>query len=167
MPVNLYETLFLLDSTKLSADPDGVRGQLHATLERYGGEVAISRPWDDRKLTYPIRKQKKGSFHIVYYRIESTKQADLERDFKLNESLLRHLTMVIDPKWADAVMDVAHNDHGAAFAVRGMREEAAPGDVTPNIGDNIPTEGEAVNAAIAGRRPPRREPAPAAAEKPE
>ena len=40
MPVRLYETLFLLDSTKVSADADAARATLHAILEKHGGEIA-------------------------------------------------------------------------------------------------------------------------------
>jgi small subunit ribosomal protein S6 len=156
MPVQLYETLFLLDSAKLAAEPDAVKGQLHTLLEKFGGHIEVSRPWDDRKLSYPIKKQKKGSYYIVYYRIDSLKQADIERDLKLNENLLRHMTLVVDPKWADTVLDVARNDHAAAFAIRGMQDETAPGDMSPTLGENVP-EGEAVTAATGGRRP-RREP---------
>ena len=47
MPVNTYETLFLLDSNKLAAEPDAVKGALHAAVERHGGRVEVGRPWDD------------------------------------------------------------------------------------------------------------------------
>ena len=164
MPVELYETLFILDSTKLSAEPDAVKAQLHATLERYGAEILVSRPWDDRKLTYPIKKQKKGAYHAIYYKVESTKQREIERDYSINESVLRLLTSHIDPKWADAMMDVAKNDTAAAFALRGMHDEVAPGEgVSPNLADGLPM-GEAVAAATGGRRPHRRDAGP---EKPE
>src|SRR6478609_9737024 len=101
MPTQTYETLFLLDPTKVSADADGVKNQLHALIERHGGHIEVSRPWDyNHKLAYPIGKSKKGSFHIVYYTFESTRQAELERDFQLQEGLiLRQLTSKIDPKW--------------------------------------------------------------------
>jgi ribosomal protein S6 len=46
MPVQTYETLLLLDPTKVSADADGVKQQVHHILERHGAEVLISRPWD-------------------------------------------------------------------------------------------------------------------------
>lgn len=164
MPVELYETLFLLDSTKLAAEPDAVRGGLHATLEKHGGAVEVSRPWDDRKLAYPIKKQKKGSYHIVYYKMESRRQGELDRDLKLNENILRYMTVHVDPKWAEAIMDVAKNDTAAAFALRGMHDEAAPGEgVSPNLADGLPM-GEAVAAATGGRRPQRRDAGP---EKPE
>jgi small subunit ribosomal protein S6 len=125
MPVNNYETLFLLDSTKVAADADGVKTQLHHLLEKHGGQVTISRPWDyNHKLAYPIKKQKKGAFHIVYYTMESTKQIEMEKDLKLVEVVLRHLTSVLDPKWLEAIMEVARDDGSNGFAVRGMQDEA-------------------------------------------
>src|SRR5262245_16030314 len=103
MPVVTYETMFLLDSNKVSADADGIKNQIHHILERHGGQVIVSRPWDyNHKLTYPIGKQKKGAFHIIYYTLESTKQSELERDFALQEGLiLRQLTSKLDPKWKE------------------------------------------------------------------
>jgi small subunit ribosomal protein S6 len=117
MPNKLYETLFLLDPTKVSADADGVKNQLHTIIERHGGHIEVSRPWDyNHKLSYPIGKQKKGSYHIVYYTLESTKQAELERDFALSQEgvVLRQMTSRIDPKWQEEIMKVAREDGGAA-----------------------------------------------------
>jgi len=153
MPVELYESLFLLDSAKLAAEPDAVKAQLAATLEKHGGKIEVARPWDDRKLAYPIKKQKKGSYYIVYYRMESRKQHDLDRDLKLNENILRYLTSHIDPKWVDAFMDSAKNDTAPAFAIRGLQDESASTDISPNLGEGM--EGEAVAAATAARRPRR------------
>jgi len=125
MPVNMYETLFLLDSTKVSSDADNARQQVHHVLERHGAKIEVSRPWDyNHKLAYPIGKQKKGSFHIVYYTMESTSQAALERDIALAEGLiLRQMTLKIDPKWQDVILGVAREDTQNGFAVRGMQEE--------------------------------------------
>ncbi len=125
MPTQTYETLFLLDPTKVSADAEAVKTQLHTLIERHGGHIEISRPWDyNHKLTYPIGKSKKGSFHIVYYTFESTKQAELERDFALQEGLiLRQLTSKIDPKWKDEMLQVAREDTSVGFALRGMQDE--------------------------------------------
>jgi len=129
MPVVTYETMFLLDSTKVSSDAEGTKQQIHHLLERHGGQVVISRPWDyNHKLSYPISKQKKGAFHIIYYTMESTHQAALERDFALAEGLiLRQLTLKIDPKWHDTILGVARDDAGNGFAVRGMQDEGGSG----------------------------------------
>jgi ribosomal protein S6 len=119
--------MFLLDPNKVSTDAEGAKQQLHHVLERHGASIIVSRPWDyNHKLSYLINKQKKGSFHIVYYTMESTKQRELERDFALQEGLiLRQLTLKIDPKWQDIVLGIAKEETGNGFAVRGMRDEAA------------------------------------------
>jgi small subunit ribosomal protein S6 len=123
MPVVTYETMFLLDPNKASTDAEGTKLQIHHILERHGATVVVSRPWDyNHKLSYPIGKQKKGAFHIVYYTMESTKQGELERDFALQEGLvLRSLTLKLDPKWQEAILQVAREDGS-----RGVGAEVAP-----------------------------------------
>ena len=150
MPVELYETMFLFDATKLAADPDTVRAGVHAILEKQGATVEVSRPWDDRKLAYPIKKQKKGVFHIIYYRVESTKQSELDRDFRLNENLLRYMTIHVDAKWSEAMLDVAKNDQSVAFALRGMQEDTTGADMQPNYGDGM--DGPPAMEGGSGRR---------------
>ena len=62
----------------------------------------------------------------MYYTLESTKQAELERDFALQEGLiLRQLTSKLDPKWKEEILKVAREDGGNGFALRGMQDEAA------------------------------------------
>jgi small subunit ribosomal protein S6 len=165
MAIQTYETLFLLDPTKVSADAEGVKTQLHHIIERHGGHVEISRPWDyNHKLTYPIGKQKKGSFHIVYYTFESTKQQELERDFALQEGLiLRQLTSKLDPKWKEEILKVAREDGGNGFALRGMMDEQTvqtdpaaiggePGMLGGDEGGPPPREGGGGGGPRRGRR---------------
>ncbi len=149
MPVTTYETMFLLDSNKVSSDAEGAKQQIHHLLERHGGQVVISRPWDyNHKLSYPISKQKKGAFHIVYYTLESTHQSALERDFALAEGLiLRQLTLKIDPKWNEAILAVARDDSGNGFAVRGMQEEAGAGS---GMGDGMMGMGMGMDGDMMG-----------------
>lgn len=140
MPVRLYETLFLLDSNKVASEPDASKAAVHGVLEKHGCEILVSRPWDDnRKLIYPIKKHKKGYYHIIYYRTESTNQDGIEADYRIVDIVLRHLTSAIDPKWEDTMLDVARNDQSEAFAYRGMQDDTAPTDITPNLG---PMDGE-------------------------
>jgi small subunit ribosomal protein S6 len=164
MPKASYETLFLLDPTKVSSDAEAVKAQVHHILERHGATIEVSRPWDyNHKLSYPIEKQKKGSFHIVYYTLESTKQSELENDFRLApETILRHMTLKIDPKWYDIILGVAKEDGGNGFAVRGMQDEAAVTTDPSGLGDGLGDEMAGVGGG--GRRGGRRFDGP---EKPE
>lgn len=125
MAIVLYETLYAFDSTRMSAEGDAIRLALRNNLEKYGAEIVVERPWDENgKLAYPINKQKKAYFYIVYYKMESTKQSELEGDLRLNENLLRHMTIHVDPKWAESVLDTAKSD-GFRFAIKGMQDDSA------------------------------------------
>ncbi len=150
MPVNSYECLFLLDPTKTAADMDGVKGQLHATMEKYGAEVLASRKWDDRKLAYPIGGQKKGVYHLAYFKADSLKMSEMDHDFRLNENILRHMISHIDPKWDEDMLAVAKDDH--RFALQIMHDEGPEGGGIPLAG--APNEGEEGER----RRGPRRSP---------
>ena len=163
MPVETYETLLMLDATKVAADAEAVKQQVHHILERHGATITISREWNyNQKLAYPISKQKKGAFHIVYYTMESTNQNGLERDFKLAEGvIMRQMTLHVDPKWADAILGAARDDHGKEFAVRGMQEEtsvttdpsAIGGDIPPGLGMGMDEGGDRGGPRGRGRRP--------------
>ena len=160
MAIVLYETLYAFDSTRMSAEGDAIRLALRNNLEKYGAEIVVERPWDENgKLAYPINKQKKAYFYIVYYKMESTKQLELEGDLRLNENLIRHMTIHVDPKWSETVMDTAKSD-GFRFAIKGMQDDSAA--LGEGIISNDPlARGEVpelAGAAPSGPRPrPRRE----------
>ena len=72
MPAAVYECMFLLDTNKVAGDVPGAAKQLHTILEKNNAEILASRPWDERRLAYPIRENnvvhKKGLFYLTYFR---------------------------------------------------------------------------------------------------
>jgi small subunit ribosomal protein S6 len=157
MPVNSYECLFLLDPTKTASDLDGVRAQLHQTLEKHGAEILASRKWDDRKLAYPIRGHKKGLYYLTYFKADSKKISEMELDFRLSEIILRHMVSVIDPKWNNEMLTVAQDEH--RFALQLMHDESPEGGggSAPAGPAGPPAEG-AAPAGEGGEDRPRRGP---------
>ena len=150
MPVELYETMVLFDASKITVDNDGIRAGVATLIEKMGGKIEIQRPWDDRRIAYPIQKQKKGAYHIYYYTMESRQLPELEREHKLNENILRFMTNRIERKWADAMLDVAKNEQGNGFALRGMHDDAPVAD------SNLAGIGEGPILDAIDMPPPRR-----------
>jgi small subunit ribosomal protein S6 len=111
--------MFLLDTNKVAGDVPGAAKQLQALLERNHAEVLASRPWDERRLAYPIRKNnvahKKGLYYLTYFRTEGKNLPALERDFQLSELILRSLILHVDPKLVDVMLQLAHDEHAVAF----------------------------------------------------
>src|SRR6516162_5061840 len=115
MPVSTYECMFLLDTTKVAGDVPAAAQQLHAILERHHAEILASRPWDERRLAYPIKGHKKGLYYLVYVRTEGKNIVGVEHDVALNEMILRLLVVRVDRKLEEAVLDVARDEHAVAL----------------------------------------------------
>lgn len=115
MPANVYECMFILDTNKVAGDQTAVAKQLHTILERNNAEVLASRPWAEQKLAYPINNHKKGLYYLTYFRTEGKNLATIERDFALNEAILRNLIVRIDPKLTDVMLTLAHDERAMAL----------------------------------------------------
>jgi small subunit ribosomal protein S6 len=103
---NVYESLFILDPNRYARDPSGVAGSLTAMVERVAGQVLASRLWNEQKLAYPINGHRKGTYWLTYCRMDSERLAEFHRACRLNENILRNLTLKVDGRLVDAF--VAH-----------------------------------------------------------
>lgn len=88
-----YEGMFLLDSNRYAANPQGVSGEVLALLERVGAKVLATRPWQDGKLSYAIDGNRKGLHFLVYFTLDSKHLTEIDRLVKFNESILRHMVI--------------------------------------------------------------------------
>src|SRR5438552_8053938 len=132
MPANVYECMFLLDPTRIAGDIPGATKQLHTILEKNQAEILASRPWDERRLAYPVHGQKKGLYYLTYFRTEGKNLLNLEKDLALNETILRQLILRIDAKHVDTLLAIARDEHALALQ---MAPESA-GDSYDNRGDD-------------------------------
>jgi small subunit ribosomal protein S6 len=124
--------MFLLDTSKVGGDVPAAAQQLHTILERNQAEVLASRPWEERRLAYPVRGQKKGLYYLIYFRAEGKALAGIERDCALNEMILRQMVLKVDPKLEETMLALARDEH--ALALKTVTAE--PGEE----GDDEPPE---------------------------
>jgi small subunit ribosomal protein S6 len=145
MPANVYECMFLLDPNKVAGDVPAAAKQLHGLMERHQAEVLASRPWDERRLSYSVGSHKKGLYYLTYFRTEGKNVSPLEGDFRLNEMILRHLIIKVDPKLESIMLAVARDEH--AMHLQSVTEDAV--DDIEGLGGDGGDRGH--------RRPPRRD----------
>jgi len=125
---NVYEGLFILDPNRYGHDPDGVSGQIPALIEKFGGEILVSRLWEERRLAYPIKGQRKGTYWLIYFRLDANQLIDVKNQCLINDNLLRGLFLKVDPRIVDALVE-----HARSAPVVTISEEAAAAPVADKI----------------------------------
>jgi small subunit ribosomal protein S6 len=78
-----------VDDAGIEREIEGVR---KAVADSRGELVGVHK-WGRRKLAYPIRKVHEGYYVIVRFKSEAELLPVLDRRYRLNESVLRHLTV--------------------------------------------------------------------------
>src|SRR5437660_12922976 len=149
MPANVYECMFLLDTNKVAGDVATATKQIHGILERNNAEILASRPWDERRLAFPIKGHKKGLYYLTYFKAEGQELKNIEHDFQLAELVLRHLVLYVDPKLVDIMLQLARDEHALALqSVHEPEGSQASGEAGPR--------GEGPRGEERGPRRPRR-----------
>ena len=83
-----YEGMFLFPGgVEVDASLTRVRGM----IEKHGGSIIVIKKWDERKLTYEIKKQKRGLYVLAYFTSPGTAIAAVTRDVNLSDDVLRVL----------------------------------------------------------------------------
>lgn len=123
MSTQCYDCFFLFDSNKYNRDPGGVSAKVHKTIEDLGGEILASRMWEERKLAFPIDGHGKGTYWISYFNMDTLKLTEFNRTCKLDENILRHLVIKVDPRLVETL--VAHTLGKAAAPVTVVVENLA------------------------------------------
>lgn len=132
MAQNVYEGLFIFDSNRYSRDPNGVSAQITDFVEKLGGEMLVSRLWEERRLAYPINGQRKGTYWLTYFRIDGKQLSALDRECHLSESVMRSLVIKIDPRIVDALVSHATSE-SRPQRVEAEEEQAVVEEETPEM----------------------------------
>lgn len=142
MATNVYECLFILDSNRYARDPAGVAAAIPEMVEQLGGEVLANRLWTEQKLAYPIKGHRKGTYWLTYFKMDSPKVVEFNRACQLNDAILRHLVIRVDPRLVDVLVS-----HALGKSARPDGEEESPGEPPAGETDAAPAEKEVIAAA--------------------
>jgi small subunit ribosomal protein S6 len=128
---NVYEGLFIFDSTRYGRDQDGVPGRVTEIVEKLGGEMLVSRLWDERRLAFAIKGQRKGAYWLTYFRLESTKLVEVKQWCAINDDILRVMFLAVEPRIVDAL--VSHAKSAPVLAPQPVAEPAPTKSVVPHV----------------------------------
>jgi small subunit ribosomal protein S6 len=110
----LYENVFIARQDISGAQVDQLADAFTQLIAEQGGEVKKREYWGLRNLAYRMNKNRKG--HYVLFNIDGPAAAiaELERTMRINEDVLRYLTLRVD-KLEEGASPIMQN--------RGSRED--------------------------------------------
>lgn len=88
-----YETTFIFRTDITDEVRKTYIEKIKSLIETYAGKVLAVEDWGKRRLAYSIRKESRGYYTYLLYSGSNTLVAELERNLRLNEQVLRFLTI--------------------------------------------------------------------------
>jgi small subunit ribosomal protein S6 len=123
-----YEAMFLIGQAA-AADLAGVIEHIKEIMARGHAEIIAMRKWDERRLAYEIKKQKRGLYILCYFKAANTDLPHIERDCNLSEKVLRALILRCDHLTMDEMAAADGRealDTEAKLRAKAMAEAPAP-----------------------------------------
>ncbi|HET7333804.1 MAG TPA: 30S ribosomal protein S6 [Rhizomicrobium sp.] len=92
----LYEHLLIARQDISAQAVDALATHLKTIVEGEGGKVEKQEYWGLRSLAYRIKKNRKGHYVLLNINAPSNAVNELERQLKINEDVLRYITVKVD-----------------------------------------------------------------------
>jgi small subunit ribosomal protein S6 len=92
----LYEHVLLTRQDASAQQVEELTAHFKGVIEQMGGKVAKVEQWGVKTLSYRMRKNRKA--HLTLFNVEAPSAAvnEVERQERLNEDILRYLTIRVD-----------------------------------------------------------------------
>ena len=128
--LRLYDVLVIVDPRLTEEEVAQLTTRLQESCATLGGEVVATENWGKRRLAFEIRKQREGAYVLFQVKAEPPAVRELERQLRLNESILRFMTTRVDERRQKATPRAADEGGPAVAEPTGERSVGSTaGDV--------------------------------------
>ena len=142
--VGIYEATFILDNREVKKGWARTKTQVTGIMEKHGAKVLSARKWDDRKLAYPIKKQKRGTYLLSYIEAEGPMLISMRNEFHLTDYVLRHMILQSEEVPADEVdLSAQERERDKEEIVAEEAESAEDSGVVASVGERTAAEAPA------------------------
>lgn len=119
-----YENVFIARQDISTTQVEALVAQFSEIIKGQGGEVTKTEQWGLRNLAYRIKKNKKGHYVLMNIQASGNAVAELERNMRIHEDILRYLTIRVEKLEEGQSAMLLNKDRGE----RGDRPERGFGD---------------------------------------
>ena len=142
--MRFYETLYIVDANLENKVLEKEMDDVGKELEKTKSKIINHRFWGKKRLAYAIQRQKYGSFIILQYAGgDLGKMPDFDTWMKLNNSVLRHMTVALSEE--PAVHVEVEGDKKPDSASTNENEPKADSDSVQEESEGVKEEQESVS----------------------
>ena len=98
MKQNHYESVVIINAALEDDQINTAINRIEVSIKTNGGEIEEVDQWGRKRLAYPINKSKSGFYVVFRYVSPSDAVAKIERDLRLDETVMRYLTVLLDSR---------------------------------------------------------------------
>jgi len=108
-----YETIFIARQDVSVKHAEEMASNFAKIVNDNGGALKNQENWGLRTLAYKINKNRKGHYTMMHFDAPAKAILEMERQMKLNEDVLRYMTLRIDelPEGPSAIMRSSDQDN--------------------------------------------------------
>jgi small subunit ribosomal protein S6 len=132
--VQEYETVFILDPGLDENQVNEEVQKVEGLISGHGGKVLDTQRWGRKRLAYEIRRKRDGVYTLIKHESSGESVKELERRLRLDENVMRVLTVIVGPEWempAEGEGDNAIGRPAAASAAAAAAAATAPAAAAP------------------------------------
>ncbi|MCJ7482742.1 MAG: 30S ribosomal protein S6 [Thermodesulfovibrionales bacterium] len=89
--MNIYESMIILNAAISDEEADAAVTRIKDLITGQGGEVLKVDVWGRRKLSYELKKQKKGLYVLLFYKAPASTIRKLEELFKVFDTVVKYI----------------------------------------------------------------------------
>jgi len=94
--MSLYEHVLITRQDLTGQQVESLTEELSKIIADNDGKVLKSEQWGLRPLAYRVKKNRKGHYVMLHIDAPSAAVAEMERQIRINEDIIRHLTLRMD-----------------------------------------------------------------------
>src|ERR1700691_6272986 len=95
-PMPFYENVFIARQDVSAAQVEALAESFAGIVAQHGGTVTKREYWGLRNLAYRVKKNRKGHYILLNLDAPPAAVNELERNMRINEDVLRYLTVRVD-----------------------------------------------------------------------
>ena len=154
-----YESVYIARQEISAQQVDALTDGFEDFIKQAGGSVTKRENWGLKSLAYRIKKSRKAHYTLMNIDAPSEAVHEMERQMRLNEDVLRYLTLRVDELDPDLSIQAQNKSNRSYDNGTGGEFRARPSDrpesidETEDAAESQPSADEAAETAIAEEAP--------------